>query len=365
MIPIITAFLSFTVAAAILERDLFGVFTLEKATLPFCWLNAITFEGEGFTKFSSIYFERDSTGADHGYARCSKPFDYSVYQQSSNDSPSVDVVIENAKSDHFTFNFSDFDSVAVTKTALECSVFKYMYSRPFFTDSSNTYPTTEPDSMVSFEPDFSRKHGINSFMSDDSSTMEYKYNNIKIAVAQPKHSLVVKGVQMTQLKRYLFIENNTGYCVYSAPRLIRLPIQGSYNLIRSPLLKPPPKYCKSKLEISGTIGNLDASAMLFDGQTDSCLKGKVPMIKEMELPLPAVSTIIQDSVKYYGWPITPLRCDNSTIQVGVAQLSREVSIANIISLKAGKYFAMVNEPMPFFNFTELLSKVTVCLYKSA
>ncbi len=361
-------FLSWNAAGSVIEQDLFGDFKLETGTLPFCWQEVSTYHEENeVTKFSSASFGEGEMYSDERSSVCEKPFDYSTdydYERKNY----VDVVRQPATAEQFGSLPSSIDYIAITQQPVECRVIKYEYSKPLYgygitalpsaEPNSDSFPLLEPVPSDSFEIPYSHDTG-------GSTVLEYEYSNVKFSVATPREDVFHNGIRLTPKKRYLFVENNSGQCVYSASPLKRIPIQDTYHLVRSPLLKPPPSYCKSKLQITGTPGMLKASEMLFDGRPSSCLKGKLSLIQEHNAIIPGFNKSIQDSVAYYSLPHIPFSCNDSTIYLGATQLLKDISIGNVVSLKAGKYFGMYDEPMPYYNFTHLLSKVSVCLYATA
>ncbi len=179
--------------------------------------------------------------------------------------------------------------------------------------------------------------------------------------AIPMKPVTVKGVKLTPQKRYFIATSNKGYCIYSASTLKRIDVRGKYNLVRSPLLKTPPSYCKSSLEIRGVAGEVNSTEMLFDGRPDACLKGTLSFIQEVNITFPAVSKLVQRGIPYYGYSNSPLFCGKNLIYAGAAEISVDASLANVASVRGARYFGMIDTG-PRDNYTGILDNLRVCLY---
>lgn len=189
--------------------------------------------------------------------------------------------------------------------------------------------------------------------------------NISISVTGviPRKQITVKGISLSPKKRYFIATASNGYCIYSAPTLKRIDIRGSYNLVRSPLLKKPPSYCKSSLEIRGIPGEVNASQLLFNGRPDPCLKGTSSFVQVINITFPIVTKMVQNAIPYYALSHSSISCGKNEILAGAAAISADASLANLVTIKGARYFGMVDLG-PRESNTSTLENMRVCLYTS-
>ncbi len=337
---------SVVVTCSIIDRDFFGSFTLERGSLPFCLKELTTFAS--FRNYSSLHSVLFTDGRELLHSRksasCTSSSGYGPPRFGASK-----LVRAPASKQFFGDAASALGDVYSQDEGYKCTI-------------ENLPPeiTMEPSPEITMEP----SPGITMEPSPEPSVPE-NHSDVKFTAALPTRPTVVKGLRLSPEKRYIFVENPFGYCIYSAQSLKRLQVQATYSLVRSPLLKSPPSYCKSSLTVTGKPGVLDASQMLFDGRPDACLKGKLTLVEPQNITFPVVTKLVQQSIPYYGYSETPLRCGNRTVYVGAAEISRDARLGNVFTVKGAKYFGMVELPRNFYFTAEMLSQIRVCLYTTA
>ena len=338
------------VTCSIIERDFFGRFTLEQGSLPFCLKHLTTYaDYQNFSSLSSIYLDdsRDYR-LSRKSASCSLPSVSGLPRYRSSKlirAPASKQVFGDA-----AYALGDVYSLDERYECFDPT------TRSFSVSNSSTAETTMEPSP---EPFFS------SVSSSTEPSVPEKSTDVKFTAALPTRPTYVKGLRLSPEKRYIFVESASAHCIYSAQALKRLQVQATYSLVRSPLLKTPPSYCKSSLTITGKPGVVDASQLLFDGRPDTCLKGKLTLVEPPNIKIPVVTNLVQQSIPYYGYSETPLHCGNRTVYAGAAEISRDGRLGNVFTVKGAKYFGMVELPRNVYDTAELLSKIGICLYTTA